>query len=88
VLFRSEQVWKDQHQALKDARDAWLEELQAKIEEGRQEWRDRFAEFDESRALAEQELDRYMLEERARREAAISQLGDMVRGGGAALLEA
>ena len=83
-----EAIWKANHEKLKAARDKWLADLQDKVTEGRNEWQAKFAEFADSRQRAEQELALYIQEEQQRRDAALAQLGDMVRGGGAALLEA
>ena len=83
-----EAIWKANHEKLKAARTTWLEELQAKVEEGRLAWEAKFAEFNESRNLAQLELQDYVNEEQARRDAALAQLGDLVRGGGGALAEA
>ncbi|MCR9145492.1 MAG: hypothetical protein NXI24_24850 [bacterium] len=83
-----EAIWKSNHEKLKAAREKWLADLQDKVTEGREEWQAKFAEFADSRLRAEQELQLYIQEEQMRRDAALAQLGDMVRGGGAALLEA
>ncbi|MEQ9364455.1 MAG: hypothetical protein RIF32_09440, partial [Leptospirales bacterium] len=82
-----EKIWQANHEKLKAARTTWLEELQAKVEEGRLAWEAKFAEFNESRNLAQLELQDYINEEQARRDAALGQLGDLVRGGGGALAE-
>ncbi|MCB1315262.1 MAG: hypothetical protein KDK27_04865, partial [Leptospiraceae bacterium] len=84
----AEAIWKANHEKLKNAREAWLEEVKTQIDAGRQLWDEKFSEFAESRAQAENELLLYMDAERARRDATLSQLGDMIQGGGSALGEA
>ncbi|MCE9599184.1 MAG: hypothetical protein K8S54_14570 [Spirochaetia bacterium] len=84
----AEGIWKANHEKLKAARELWLKDVNEKIKEGRKEWDDKYVEFQNSRTLAEQELAQFITEEQGRRDAGLASLGDMVRGGGAALLEA
>ncbi len=83
-----EEIWQRNHSRIKAARETWLSELQDRIQEGYELWDEKFAEFAESRVAAEAELNQFISEERARRSATLAQVGDMVRGGGAALGEA
>ena len=83
-----ERIWKANHEKLEAARTVWLADVRQQINAGRDLWEQKFAEFAESRAAAESELDRYITEERARRTATMDRFGELVRGGGSALLEA
>ncbi len=84
----AEEIWKEEHEKLKSARDAWLQAVQTKIEEGRAKYAEKFQEFEENRAQAEADLQDYIDQERDRWNGSSEQLASMVRGGGAALLEA
>ncbi|MCB1327407.1 MAG: hypothetical protein KDK35_19375, partial [Leptospiraceae bacterium] len=84
----AERIWKENHERLKTARDEWFQSLQEEITEGRALWQSKFNEFQQARADAQTRLENYILEERERREATLAQIGDLVRGGGAALGEA
>lgn len=84
----AEEIWKEEHEKLKSARDAWLEAVRTKIEEGRAKYAEKFQEFEENRAQAEADLQDYIDQERDRWNGSSEQLANMVRGGGAALLEA
>ncbi|MBL8018446.1 MAG: hypothetical protein JNM27_02175 [Leptospirales bacterium] len=84
----AETIWKANHEKLKAARELWLKNVTDKIKEGRKEWDDKYTEFQNSRTLAEQQLAQFITEEQGRRDAGLASLGNMVRGGGAALLEA
>ncbi|MEQ9364843.1 MAG: hypothetical protein RIF32_11395, partial [Leptospirales bacterium] len=83
-----EEIWQRNHAKIKTAREEWLNELQEQIQQGYEQWDEKFAEFADSRAAAEAELNQFIAEERQRRSATLAQVGDMVRGGGAALGEA
>ncbi|MCR9145519.1 MAG: hypothetical protein NXI24_24985, partial [bacterium] len=83
-----EEIWQRNHTKIKTAREEWLNELQEQIQRGYEQWDEKFAEFADSRAAAEAELNQFIAEERQRRSATLAQVGDMVRGGGAALGEA
>ncbi|HBS06048.1 MAG TPA: hypothetical protein DEA96_13860, partial [Leptospiraceae bacterium] len=85
---QTEEIWKEEHQKLKSTRDAWLEAVQTKIEEGRAKYAEKYHEFEENRAQAEADLQDYIDQERDRWNGSSEQLASMVRGGGAALLEA
>ncbi|MEQ8352681.1 MAG: hypothetical protein RH862_14430 [Leptospiraceae bacterium] len=84
----AEEIWKEEHEKLKSARDDWLEAVRTKIEEGRAKYAAKYQEFEENRAQAEADLQDYIDQERDRWNGSSEQLASMVRGGGAALLEA
>ncbi len=84
----TEAIWKKNHELLKSRREAWLKQVQDQIEAGRAAWESKLQAFYESRHSAEKELSRFIEEEKARRDGTLAQLGDMVRGGGAALAQA
>ncbi|MBU41998.1 MAG: hypothetical protein CMN76_02170 [Spirochaetaceae bacterium] len=84
----AEEIWQDEHAKLKTARDNWLREVQTKIEEGRAKYAEKHREFEENRAQAEADLQDYVQQERDGWDRQSEQLASMVRGGGAALLEA
>ncbi|MCR9143190.1 MAG: hypothetical protein NXI24_13125 [bacterium] len=83
-----EAIWSANHDKLVEAREEWLSEIRAQIAEGRALWEAKFTEFADSRAAAEASLNDFVAEELARRTASMDRLGDMVRGGGSALLQA
>ncbi|MCR9145090.1 MAG: hypothetical protein NXI24_22820 [bacterium] len=83
-----EAVWRANHEKLEEAREEWLRETREQIAAGRAIWADKFTEFAAGRAQAEAELEQFIQEERARRTAGMDRLGEMVGGGGSALLEA
>lgn len=83
-----EAIWSANHDKLVDAREVWLSDIRAQIAEGRALWEAKFTEFADSRAAAEASLNDFVAEELARRTASMDRLGDMVRGGGSALLQA
>ncbi|MBX7059397.1 MAG: hypothetical protein K1X75_15145, partial [Leptospirales bacterium] len=84
----AEALWDENHKKLKAARDAWAQSVKDKVAEGRSKWEEKFQEFRESRLRAEADLERLVAEERARQDQALGGVGEMVRGGGAALLQA
>ena len=83
-----EAIWSANHTKLSEAREEWLSEVRAQIAEGRALWEAKFSEFAESRVAAEASLNDFVDAELARRTATMDRLGDMVRGGGSALLQA
>lgn len=83
-----EKVWAANHKKLEAAREEWLQEVREQIDVGRTIWEEKFTEFAAGRTQAEEQLEQFIAEERARRTASMDRLGEMVRGGGGALLEA
>ena len=65
-----------------------MSDIRAQISAGRDLWDAKFTEFAASRAAAEASLNDFVNEELARRTASMDRLGEMVRGGGSALLQA
>lgn len=84
----AEAIWKRSHEELQKQRDAWLVQVRQQIETGRTLWEGRLQSFYDSKANAERELAQFIQEEKSRRDSSLSQLGDMVKGGGAALAQA
>ncbi len=84
----AERIWSANHEKLKAARDAWLADLETQISEGRAQWQEKLAEFDRNRLAAEEDLAGYIAREREAWDASSGELGNMIAGGGAALLEA
>ncbi|MBI3395111.1 MAG: hypothetical protein HY042_04695, partial [Spirochaetia bacterium] len=89
-LTRAEgvKIWQSSRDKLALARNAWLRAVQKQIAEGRAEWEKKTADFESARTAAEQELSAFVTGEQTRWDSNSKELGDLVNGGGAALLEA
>lgn len=83
-----ERIWQTNHEKLKAARSLWLKNVQQQILDGRTRWEQKTADFQRSREAAERELTHFIASEQTKWAAGSRELTEMVKGGGAALLEA